>query len=608
MKFSQLLFVSILSLAKSEPILIISLPQNDHNEMSASWERGEEILPGALAAIDEAENSSPSLNLTLFVATSARSVTFPYSGNVLEIIATLAWQKRVSDILGIAGVFHPSILAIFSRLQLRTASLIHFDQAPHSSSVLYSTASVSTLTDSILAFLNAIHPKEIEIITETEETYYLMISHQLYINANTILNIQISTVNKHQPFSSIIDKIFDSNIHVIVLSASPSTAVSFLCEAYKQGLTWPKYAWILHSYRLDDLLLNSMSNKGCMHSVHKTLEGVFIFQLTYEEIDFNSEIVHYNNVMSNGRFNPYAFLLYESVWNLISSIGTRSNSHSRQVTSSSPVNDNSKVYVYHNLNSTARLIGIYDGISNTLINVSETTFTDYDLPVVNKAAILIPYLLPLPILCIVLNTILLVFYIVFHNEPSIKSTSVSISMLILFGCYILIGYSTFLIVHVGDKLDVCMTLVWLSGIGLSIPLILATILVKMLRVYRIFTAFKLLKQSAHLSDFALLIYTILILSPNIILLTLWTAIDPAYKINNFIEHSGYIENEIICRLSNYELTWYALTFAYLFLLSAAVVTVAIKSRNIRLTQFKDTKKVNLLIFLLYIVGICVFSY
>ena len=111
--------LSLLSLTKSEPILIIAFPQSDHTEVSASWERGEEILPGALAAIDEAKDSFPLLNLTLFVATSASSVTrqdFSYSGNVLEIIANLAWQKRLSDIIGIAGVFHPNLLAIFSRI------------------------------------------------------------------------------------------------------------------------------------------------------------------------------------------------------------------------------------------------------------------------------------------------------------------------------------------------------------------------------------------------------------------------------------------------------------------------------------------------------------
>ena len=593
--------LSLLSLTKSEPILIIALPQSDHTELSASWERGEEILPGALAAIDEAKDSFPLLNLTLFVATSASSVTrqdFSYSGNVLEIIANLAWQKRLSDIIGIAGVFHPNLLAIFSRIQLRTASLIHFDQAPHSFSIHYLTASVSTLTDSILAFLNVIHPKKIEVITEAEEMYYLMVSRQLCTKANTISNIQISTINKHQPFSSIIDRILDFNIHVIVLSASPSTAISFLCEAYKRGLTWPKYAWILHSYRLDDLLQNSISNKGCMHSVQKSFEGVFIFQLTYEGID--KEIMHY-------RYNnSYAFLLHDSVWNLISSVSTRSNSHSP----SSPVHDSSKIYVYHKLNSRARLISIYNGTSSTLTNINETIFTDCDVPVVNGEVIPFTYLLPLPILSFIFNTTLLILYVIFRNEPSIKSTSVSISMLIFIGCYFLIGYSISLIVGNQDlyKLDFCMVNVWLSGIGLSIPLILATILVKMLRVYRIFMSFKLLKKSAYLSDFALLVYTILILSPNIILLILWTAIDPRYRVELYTEHPGYIEKVVTCHTGDHELTWYALAFFYLILLSEAVVIVAIKSRNIRLARFKDTKTVNIFIFLYSIIGKCTFIY
>ena len=259
------------------------------------------------------------------------------------------------------------------------------------------------------------------------------------------------------------------------------------------------------------------------------------------------------------------------------------------------------------MNSKATLTGIYDSTSRTLTNVSEIIFTDYDLPVVNKEAFLVPYLLPLPILCFIFNTLLLVLYIAFRNEPSVKSTSVSLSMLMLIGCYILIGYTACLIVVEPYHLDFCMTLIWLSGIGLSLPLIFATILVKMLRVYRIFTAFKNLRQCVHLSDCALFFYTIFIMSPNIILLVLWTVIDPRYRVDSFIEHPGYIETEMTCH-SNYENIWFALGFVYVFLLSAALIAVAVKSRNIRLAQFKDTKKVNLLIFLLYIVGLCTFSY
>ena len=139
------------------------------------------------------------------------------------------------------------------------------------------------------------------------------------------------------------------------------------------------------------------------------------------------------------------------------------------------------------------------------------------------------------------------------------------------------------------------------------PLILATILVKMLRVYHIFTAFKALKHSVKCRDYTLVIYITLILSPIILLQTLWTLIDPDHLIFNFIEHPGFIETDIRC-YSRYRHIRIALGLAYNFLLSFAVVVVAVKSRKIRRTQFKDTKKVNVLIFLLIVQCLCCYPH
>lgn len=587
--------------AKSESILIIVLPQSD-TEVSASWERGEEILPGALKAIEEAKNY---LNLTVIEASSGvlAGYDLSLSGNVLEIVANLTWQKRASDIIGIAGVLHANVLAVLSKFQRPITSLIHFGDSPvNSNTTHYTTASISTLTDSIIAFSKEIHPRKIGIVTELKQPY-LAVSSDFITKSNIPLHHEVISEHRMSLLDAI-EGIYVSNAHVILLSVSPSTALPLLCEAYKRGLTWPKYAWILHSYRLDDLLQSSTSNKGCR--AQRILEGVFVFQLTKEGDNFDLETTRLNFSSGVGR-NPYAHFLHNSVRDLISnsSVDTNFSEAPSRFHSNS---DSSKVYIYHNLNSAARLIGVYDGMSHTLTNTSEIIFTDYDLPIVNKEAVLVPYLLPLPLLSLIFNTILLVLYIVFRNEPSVKSTSVSFSMLILVGCYVLACYTLSLIAVEPHPLDFCMVHVWLGGTGLSIPLILATILVKMLRVYRIFTAFKILKQSAHLSDFALLIYTLLILLPNIVLLVLWTAIDPRYRVDNFIERPGYIENEITCHSSSYEFKWFALGFVYLFLLSIAVIVVAIKSRNIRLALFKDTKKVNILIFLLCIVGLFMFSY
>ena len=132
----------------------------------------------------------------------------------------------------------------------------------------------------------------------------------------------------------------------------------------------------------------------------------------------------------------------------------------------------------------ATFIGTYDGISHTLTNVSKITLRDNDVAVVSRA-FLTPFLHWLS--CAFFTTRYCWFFIIyFHNEPSVKSTSVSFSMLIFTGCYVHILYVVYLTLNREYyTVDLCMVLVWLSGSGLSMPLIFATILVKMLsqRVY-----------------------------------------------------------------------------------------------------------------------------
>ena len=593
-------FQCYFSLGKSESILITALPRSD-TKLSASWERGEEILPGALAAIEEAKFDSPSLNLTLVVANSGPVTRYncPYSGNVLEVIVNLTQQRRVSDIIGIAGILHPNTLTILNRFQLPTVSLIHLNDVPHYSNVHYLTVSISTLTNAILAFLKEMRPKKIGIITENKQPY-LTISNQVRGKANITLPLYTQIVNEHhQSFSALVDRVTASNIHVILLSVGPSTAIPILCEASIRGLTWPKYAWILHSYQLEDLLQSSESMIKQECSLQKSLKGIFIFQLTKEV-----------GKLLNGSagFNPYADILYDSVRAVISSINVPRRSFTYLNETFRSHSDASKIFIYHNMNDTVspRLIAIYDGISHTLANVSDIAFIDHDLPVVYKPRTSTLYLL-LPSLCFILNTTLLVLFLYFRNEPNIKSTSVSLSLLIFIGCYFLVGYTFCLILYEVYRFDLCMVSVWFSGTGLSIPLILATILIKMLRVYRIFKAFKILKQNAYTSDSALLVYTILLLLSNIVLLILWTAIDPYRRINNVIEHTNFITIEIHCYCKS-KFIWFALQFCYFFLLSTTVIVVAVKSRKIRYVHFKDTKKVNLFIFLLFILVICTFSY
>ena len=593
-----LLLLSLQCSAKRESILIIALPQSD-SEVSASWERGEEIRPGAVAAIKEANNDSLSFNISLVEATSGPVSRYdlPYSGNVLEIIANLTWQERASDIIGIAGVLHPNILAVISRFQLPIISLIHFDPGPRNvrSSVQYMTASTSTLTNSILTFMKEMQPRKIKIITEIKQPYW-KVSRQLSTKANILLDTEI--INEHQTLlSDIANRVYASNTHVVLLSVGPSTAVPMLCEAYKIGLTWTYYAWMLHSYRFEDLLNSSLYNEEC--TAQKILEGVFIFQLTEEQNDLDSEPT---------QGNPYADLLHDSVRALILSVDNSSSAHSNG-SSSTPYFSpgSSQVYIYHNLNGTVSLTGTYDGTSHTLtkFNASEI-FTDYDLPQI-YIPILPLYILPLPILSFLFNTVLLVLYIVFRKENSVKSTSVSLSMLLFFGCYLMAIFVILDILFDRYRIDQCMLLYSLSTLGLSLPLIFVVLLLKMLRVYRIFTKFKVFGKSRKYKDYALLFYTVLLLLPQVTLLIIRTAVDPSHRVNIPMEQPEVIVIVSVCISEHWQI-WYWALFPYYWILQGALLFVAIKTRKIRYKNFKDTKKVNLLLFLILMIGFCGIPY
>ena len=115
-------------------------------------------------------------------------------------------------------------------------------------------------------------------------------------------------------------------------------------------------------------------------------------------------------------------------------------------------------------------------------------------------------------------------------------------MLIFLGCYLHIAYTILEFISYNTSVvDVCIVSAWMNGLGLSLPLIMATVLVKMLQVYRIFTLMKRMKPSVYTKYVAPVIYVLLILSPCLVILTLWTVIDPPHLAMTYVEHPGFVE-------------------------------------------------------------------
>ena len=95
-------------------------------------------------------------------------------------------------------------------------------------------------------------------------------------------------------------KFLGQSARVIFVAANPSASTKVLCEAYKAGLKWPKYAWILLSFPFNDRYQHM--SEDC--STQDILEGILILELAQAE----SGITH---TLLSG--NPFAYVLHKAI-------------------------------------------------------------------------------------------------------------------------------------------------------------------------------------------------------------------------------------------------------------------------------------------------------
>ena len=598
---------------ENRSVLILAKPQSFLSEQSSNYGQRQEILSEAFENVVGIINNDSSLHsLELITADSGVITRYddPYSGNVLQVIANLTWNNRLNHIIGIVGFIHPELLLTLQKFHIPIASLVHFGTLPN---ITYLTASTVTLADSLLQFMQTINETRFGLITELHNSYFPSVSQQLLAKTKNSSLISVKPyvqIGFRYTISNVVDEIAAANVRSIILSVHPSIAIQILCEAYKSNLKWPDYVWIMFGYQFDDLILDDVCSQNIT-------EGILLFQLFPNELMDLTTLQHFkscwnylNNTISQKleNRNPLTFLIYNAILTLTVSSQNKSSVDWQNFHCS-----NNVVYIYQiSGNDLQNRVGFYDGSLHMVTHFCGVFFCrELDLPVVLKDFPL-GYLMVLPSLCIITNTVLLVLYIYFRKEPSIKSTSISLSLLIFLACYLLSLFTITFVIHESQKLlsiDLCLLLIPLSGYGLPLPLISAALLVKMLTVYRIFTQFRIIKRKIYTSIYAQFVYSIFIVSPTIIILLLWSIVDPIHSDIQYVEHPGFFSVAIDCS-SNYLFftvcTTLLLTYNVLLLL--VVVIVAVKSRKIRMKRFKDTKKVNILIFLKIFIGISTVLY
>ena len=260
-------------------------------------------------------------------------------------------------------------------------------------------------------------------------------------------------------------------------------------------------------------------------------------------------------------------------------------------------------------------VGLYNPLqpSDFYITLNASDLPSDTVPQVNEY-ILIP--LPVAIVlyivtgCVIfLTTIQLFLYLAYRHHKVIKATSPYLSLLMFAGCYLfcvaaiqLITFGSFVL---PPETFTAMAIAHYVFIINGISLILITLFIKLLRVYRIFTCWSknLGKEWNNLSLF----FAILLLSivPNIGLAVLITLKSPTHSTYYYKFFRGNLPViEIHTRIeptSNYILISLAATCVVVFL--TMVFYMGVRNRKIKMKNFNSTGQVYLLLAVL-VITIC----
>ena len=632
-------------------LLVLNLQQGPMEEWVPSWDKGFEILPAAHLAVDRI-NSDPNI-LPGYHLELLKVATGPCTPN-FHIEALLNFVRHTSrqdqHIVGVVGLFCTSVTQLisplaghrgFSLLQISGSASPVLRNKNKYSYLWHMVPSSAVYVQTMLGLMRHYGWRRVAVIGDRSiqgDAYHFHTTESFLLQAAAYSNMsQPLEATLIVPGPQFIKRLQMSGHKIIFVSVNLRTAIEILCQAYKEGLMWPDYAWILYDYQIDDFMFYSGEFCG-MDSVAHALEGVFLLQhklsLTGPDINQWNYSRDYQTNVSN---NSYAQVLYYTLWgftlalnNVANHLQSRNMSLEDELLGNresftqmvnfelmhSKLWNNKELHTHKHINilrithRTVEQVGSFNSLSGQMSldgNLSGE-FPNDEIPRIYRflpfAAVL--FLSIVSGMCIALTTIVLLLFIYYRNAAEIKATSPKLSLFMFVGSYLLLGTTLALITIsalVNHGRFICSAVAWSACLGLNF--IFATLLVRMLRIYRVFTYFG--KLGKRWSDGVLCVVMLSIVGVEAVLLLVWTLVD-AYTIQDVeifqtTANQPYYEVVQFCS-SYYVRTWLPIVLSEIGVLMLLVALLAYKTRKIRRKHFKDTKKVNSYIFM-NILLICV---
>ena len=638
--------------------LLVMLNLETHQEDSAwtpRWNRGLELLPAAQLAVDRINLDPtilPGYNLELTeLDTGTCDQGYP-SDALFQFVNEITQEEQ--HLVGVLGGFCTKLAKVVALIAERSGTnLLQILGSP--SPALHDRVQYPHLFHTIPS--SAVYAEAVcSLIDQFGWTRVGVVSDNSMEHSYPALVNMLGGNLAFYPFQgapSLLRTLQGRAERIVILSVGLEQAAEVLCLAYKQSLRWPqlKHTWMVYEHQVEDFFRATSTCEN--DTLRSALEGVFLIQYQLSINDSNKVIVsgqtyseYYEDYLEQlSQFamqhsisvspNPYSNALHDSVWATAIAlnvslqtieVGTKDKIEGLETANSELSNvsftgalgdvdfDNNgesevAVNIFQIRNGTAEL---YTVISDRQCN--ETAIgrsPDDEVPRIYtlQSAAITAVLLTIEAVLIILTTVILILFLYYRNAPEIKATSPYLSLTMFLGCYFLFAGAMIRalspsVIHNGHFF--CNAPEWCLSLGLH--LILAPLIMKMLRVYRIFTYFG--KLGMRWSDGVLLAGLLVIVGSNIIFLTVWMVFGGVTGINNMMlvtPEDSFPYYEVTQGCNTQSMILLIISETDIMFLITITVLLSVLTRNIRRKHFKDTKKVNTFIYLDILISYIVFS-
>ena len=639
-------------------VIVVIPTESVYNIQLPNWQKGEEILPGAHQATNEINDLPNLLTGHQLKVIPVRVPQCEISEGIVPFVKELTSNhNHVIGTVGyfchnIALYLSP--LAHYWTGPVIQISASSLEDSHNDDSAPYLQHSILPLSESIASatvqLLLSLGWNKIAIISNQYPNF--VDSKRTFLRAAKEQGIQIETHLEtfHSP-KEYLQELQRFGIKIVVAFVPQSEAVDVLCAAYLNGFKWPDYAWIF-----TDISKPETSNSFCqadainnaifLYLTHAKMNPAMLlpsglnysayYEAYLQELEKSSTEL---NVSLQS--NPYANVLYDSIWAVALTINRSLSVLNERNLSLANINQETRIEIMNVLeeqlsqlsfqgttgwlnfshsaaavqtsvevlqiqNGQPVQIGLYYHSLNQLLNTNVLGIIPSDT--LNRIYVVYPITLTvlltlLIVLCFTFTMVSMCLFIYYRKKPAIKATSYSLSFCMFVGCYFLLISSLFQSITSGTTIYgskqslrtfICMFDITITNVGIDI--IFATVIAKTLRIYLIFKMFG--KVSRLCSDQGLFILISSIICVKIIMLITWASLD----VPGIIDTEQFVSKTVPpffqvaqrCQ-SKYHLYWVILTFGYSTLLTLIMVLIAILTRKIKRGDYKDSKKINILV-------------